>query len=605
MATYVYDDFRLTFTARDDESFDVLAADADGGMAVGTFTLPLSEAELEQAVLDVAASRAAARRTRRTRKNVPVAATVPPTEATITRDVGGSGPPPVDVERLGRLIADALFAGEIGPAYDSARVRAESRNRGIRLSLALGAAPSLLSVPWEFLYRPPRFLASQRRSPLVRVLDASRMASPPTVERSVRVLGVVASPRDLTPLDVGAERERMVRALEPVRALGRVELEWLEPASPGSLRRALRDGTYHVVHYVGHSDFTENGDGILYLESADGTSVRVDETLFANLLSDQATLRLVVLNSCEGARTTLTDPYAGVATTLVRLGVPAVVAMQFEISDGAAILFAEELYTNLIGRQDPIDAAIGEARKAIYAEIDNVEWATPVLFLSDPDVELFRFEVEAAPLPAPDPPGSPGAEPQSLAATVPGRRPWWPWAAAAAAIGVIAVGVLLLWRSFDDDAPTGALATTTATTTPQVAAFPSVPIGSEGTLVEVIQRLLSQRGFAVDPTGFFDDATEAAVREFEDSVGIPADGLVARLTWQQLVVPVKRGQEGEAVRALQILLTANGIPHEPDGQFTLDVQEDVVAFQRANGLGVDGIGDVDTWRILLAGAEGT
>ena len=122
-------------------------------------------------------------------------------------------------------------------------------------------------------------------------------------------------------------------------------------------------------------------------------------------------------------------------------------------------------------------------------------------------------------------------------------------------------------------------------------------------MVEVVQRLLAHRGFAVEPTGFFDDATEDAVREFEDSVGIPADGLVARLTWQQLVVPVKRGQEGEAVSALQILLTANGFPHEPDGRFTLDVQEDVVAVQRANGLGVDGIGDVDTWRILLAGAE--
>ena len=600
MATYVYDDFRLTFTARDDGSFDVIAADADGGMTVGTFTLPLSEAELERAILDVATARAAARRTRRA---TPVAATVPLAEPTITRDVGGSGPPRVDGERLGRLIAEALFAGDIGPAYDSARVRAESRNRGLRLSLALAAAPSLLSVPWEFLYRPPRFLASQRRSPLVRVLDASRVASPPTVERSVRVLGVVASPRDLTPLDVGAERERMVRALKPVQALGRVELEWLEPASPGGLRRALRDGTYHIVHYVGHSDFTENGDGVLYLEAADGTSVRVDETLFANLLSDQATLRLVVLNSCEGARTTLTDPYAGVATTLVRLGVPAVVAMQFEISDAAAILFAEELYTNLIGRQDPIDAAIGEARKAIYAEIDDVEWATPVLFLSDPDIELFRFEVEAAPLPAPDPPGLPGDEPQSGATGVPWWRHWWWWAAAAVAVGVVAVGALVLWRAFDDDAPTGALATTTTATTTPAAAFPSVPIGSEGTMVEVVQRLLAHRGFAVEPTGFFDDATEDAVREFEDSVGIPADGLVARLTWQQLVVPVKRGQEGEAVSALQILLTANGFPHEPDGRFTLDVQEDVVAVQRANGLGVDGIGDVDTWRILLAGAE--
>src|SRR3954463_10066004 len=48
-------------------------------------------------------------------------------------------------------------------------------------------------------------------------------------------------------------------------------------------------------------------------------------------LRDLRSLRLAVLNSCEGARNSRTDPFAGTATTLVRQGsVPAVVAMQFE-----------------------------------------------------------------------------------------------------------------------------------------------------------------------------------------------------------------------------------------------------------------------------------
>ena len=150
---------------------------------------------------------------------------------------------------------------------------------------------------------------------------------------------------------------------------------------------------------------------MIYLEDPDdGRSVEVDETLFANLLSDQNVLRLVVLNSCEGARTTFTDPYAGVATTLVQLGVPAVVAMQFEISDRAAIVFAEELYTNLIARRDPIDASVAEARKAIYSDVDRVEWATPVLFVRDPDVELFRFGREDH-----DAPQETSAEPTTVA----------------------------------------------------------------------------------------------------------------------------------------------------------------------------------------------
>ena len=146
-----------------------------------------------------------------------------------------------------------------------------------------------------------------------------------------------------------------------------------------------------MLHYIGHSDFTATGDGRALPRGRPTAAPPRSTRLLANLLSDQNQLRLVVLNSCEGARTTLTDPYAGVATTLIQLGVPAVVAMQFEISDEAAHLFAEELYTNLIGRQDPIDAAVAEARKAIYVRGRPVEWATPVLFMRDPDVELFGF----------------------------------------------------------------------------------------------------------------------------------------------------------------------------------------------------------------------
>ncbi len=595
MATYVYDDFRVSFAPRADGRFDVRAQASDGSTATGTFALPFSADQLERAILDVAAARAGRRATRR---------------AGPSRDLRGVGPAPLDAQGLGRQLAEALLCDDIGAAYDRARQLAEAAGHGLRLSLDLDAAPALLSVPWEFLYRPPRFLASQRRSPVVRVLGAADLGDPPTISGAVRVLGVIASPSDLTALDVDAERRRVDHAVEAVRAMGRIDLDWLQPATPGGLRRALRDENYHVVHYVGHSDFTDDGNGVLFLEDDDGSAVAVDETLFANLLGDQGSLRLVVLNSCEGARTTMTDPYAGVATTLVHLGVPAVVAMQFEISDEAAILFAEELYTNLIGRQDPLDSAIGEARKAIYAEVDLAEWATPVLFLADPDVELFRFEVDAAPLPEPEPGGQ---QPTPLEPVVAARRPRpsrrlvLAIAAAIAVVVAVAVGVLVVVAGDDDlegvaTPTTTTIAAASTTTSPASASFPSVPVGSEGPVVEVIQRLLTHRQFPVDPNRFFDEATEDAVTQFEESVGIPPDGLVGRVTWQQLVVPLRRGQTGEAVRAFQVLLAENGIDTNVDGNYTLALQQQVIDFQRANDLGVDGIGDVDTWRVLLAGA---
>ncbi|HEX2370177.1 MAG TPA: CHAT domain-containing protein, partial [Acidimicrobiia bacterium] len=55
-------------------------------------------------------------------------------------------------------------------------------------------------------------------------------------------------------------------------------------------------------------------------------------------------LRLALLNACEGARGSASDPFAGAAQSLVQQGIPAVIAMQFPITDRAAILFAQEFY---------------------------------------------------------------------------------------------------------------------------------------------------------------------------------------------------------------------------------------------------------------------
>ena len=633
VATYVYDDFRVTFTSRADGAFDVRACDQEGAVATSVFSVPLSETDLERAVLQFARGHGASRK-------------ATPSKPT-TRDVGGDGPPTMNAEQLGGALADALFQGDVAAAYNHARAHADDRERGLRLSLSLANTPALLSVPWEFLYRAPRFLASQRRTPLVRLLDAGSLAPPPEIHQQVRILGVVASPTDLAPLDVAQERRRVEQALAVVCESGRVVLDWLEPATPRTLRQNLRDGNYHVLHYVGHSDFTEQGTGVLFLEhSEDRRSVPVDDTLFANLLADQRMLRLVVLNSCEGARTTLTDPYAGVATTLVQLGVPAVVAMQFEISDEAAIVFAEELYTNLISRQDPIDASVAEARKAIYSEVDSVEWATPVLFVRDPEVELFRFEVPADPDAVPTaPPGAPPAEPssaasdgagagggQQIAATTSDETEPVPaaggWTKRRRLLAGVAAGVLVLsivlgivvWNRDDGEnvlsAPTTTAAATTptaATTTttvldddaplPPTAPWPDVGTGASGPAVTAAQYLLRHRDFRSDPSGFFDNLTLRAVKEFETSLQLPADGLVGRLTWSELVVSVKAGHEGDAVRAAQTLLNVSGHAMDIDGLYGPATQDSVVEFQRSHRLNVDGIVDADTWRLLLAEAS--
>ena len=99
------------------------------------------------------------------------------------------------------------------------------------------------------------------------------------------------------------------------------------------------------------------------------------------------------------------DPFAGVAASLVQREIPAVIAMQFEITDRAAIVFAHEFYA-AVADGYPVDSAVAEARKAIFADANDIEWGTPVLFMRVPDGRIFDVaprapDVEAVEEPEP------------------------------------------------------------------------------------------------------------------------------------------------------------------------------------------------------------
>jgi hypothetical protein len=82
-----------------------------------------------------------------------------------------------------------------------------------------------------------------------------------------------------------------------------------------------------------------------------------------------------------------------VARTLVRKELPAVIAMQAPISDGAARTFAYEFY-GALADDYPVDAALSEARKAIYRQGNELEWGIPVLFMRSADGMLWDAESE-------------------------------------------------------------------------------------------------------------------------------------------------------------------------------------------------------------------
>lgn len=80
----------------------------------------------------------------------------------------------------------------------------------------------------------------------------------------------------------------------------------------------------------------------------------------------------------------------GVAQGLVKIGVPAVIAMQFKVPDESAIEFSKEFYTTL-AETFQVDRSVSEARRKIFINLEGgrIDWGIPVLFMRKDDGIIF------------------------------------------------------------------------------------------------------------------------------------------------------------------------------------------------------------------------
>lgn len=306
--------------------------------------------------------------------------------------------PTVDVRTMGKRLFGAAFAGDLAQCLvDSVKSARSDHNKGVRVRLHLGDAPELGGIPWEFLFSDflDRYVALSSDTPVVRYLDVPSADTPLPVTLPLRVVVMVSDPVDAPGLDVKRETELLQATTGDLQKAGLLSLEFLDAATLTNLQHRLYE-PMHVFHFIGHGGFDVGlGQGTLLFEDDQKRAHPVSATRLATLLHDAPDLRLAVLNSCEGARGSSTDPFSGVAQTLLRQGLPSVVAMQSEISDRAAIAFAHEFYFALC-RGAAVDAATSEGRKAVFTSGNDVEWGTPVLFLRSADAQLFEVADEPA-----------------------------------------------------------------------------------------------------------------------------------------------------------------------------------------------------------------
>lgn len=325
--------------------------------------------------------------------------------------------PPLDDgssdRELGARLYRALFHGPIEACFHQSLSRVgEDGSRGLRLRLRLNPkdrdlAP-LYEVPWECLYRRETqdFLALNRRTAVVRTFDLPRTVRSRSLSPPLRIVVVLAQRSSSESPDLEAE----VRELEHLAThTPDLQVEILRDPELSTLRRVLDRSEAHVLHFLGHGHFnTRTGIGALLLTSTSGGVRKLDSRVFATKVKDLGSLRLVVLNACDTARVSsdhTQDPFAGVATSLILGGIPAVIAMRRPVTGRRASAFTVPFYAALAERRS-LEEAVTEGRQGMLDLASReAEWPIPVLFLSTPSGEMLPPRAGEVVIPPGDSPG--------------------------------------------------------------------------------------------------------------------------------------------------------------------------------------------------------
>jgi formylglycine-generating enzyme required for sulfatase activity len=372
MTEITYLDFYIEVTEQEAPIYQIVVR-SKAGEARSVTTFPYANAELEAELQRLENAILYAR--------TPVRSRLPPHEAA--------------VQAFGaRFFEFLLPSGDTRSLYYECQQLAKVEGKGMRLNLLI-QPPQLAALPWEFLHDPRRrdYIALDPQTPLVRYPEIAQRATPLPVTPPLRILGLVANPVDLGWLDVVAEQRQVTTALQPLLDRGLVELTWLPGQGWRELQQWMRPGygPWHIFHFIGHGSFDpQREEGRIFLADERGQAQAVSATQLSRLLAFQrGTLRLAILNACEGARGGKFDALSSTAATLVADGLPAVLAMQYAITDSAALEFAQTFYSALSDNL-PVDAAVADARNAINLHNGaSLEWGTPVLYLRTQDGQLF------------------------------------------------------------------------------------------------------------------------------------------------------------------------------------------------------------------------
>jgi hypothetical protein len=312
-------------------------------------------------------------------------------EEPIDLDFGKLAAAGPDNEKYAEALTEMILGREdVAQVYRTARDVAAQKSMTLHLRLHINGPPRYHALRWELLRDPDsghriagqsgvlfsRYLSSEHWRPIT-----------PVPERTLRGLIAVANPTDpmgrfnLAPVEVGREVELACAALnslssKTVLANGRATL--------AAILGAIEDEEHPVdiLYLVCHGRVVD-GLPVIYLESPDGAVDPVDGSrLVERMQALDRRPAVVMLCSCQsaaGEADAWSDDAAQLSALgpkLAEAGVPAVVAMQGNVSMKTVNIFAPTFFAEL-AKDGIVDRAMSVARRAV---LEREDWWMPVLF---------------------------------------------------------------------------------------------------------------------------------------------------------------------------------------------------------------------------------
>lgn len=289
-----------------------------------------------------------------------------------------------------------LFTGETYKWYIDAQLKLDTFQ-----IIIISNSSTVLSWPWEALcssdigYLAQHCLIERRSSDITMSDSTSKQEND-----ELHILFVIARPYGNSDVGYHALVREIVDYI--TREHLSVKIDVMRPPTFDNLKRTLevRPNYYHIVHFDGHGGFGPHlqliegnlkqvVEGILIFENDAGKEYVVGAERLGQILS-QHRVPMVILNACRSAMMieNTMNPFASVATSLLKAGIHSVVAMGYNLYVNGAKHFVPAFYARLL-QDGTLGGAMRAGRQAMFRNSNRTwmlgecplqDWIVPQLY---------------------------------------------------------------------------------------------------------------------------------------------------------------------------------------------------------------------------------